>query len=159
LRRKDKQEIDPKRLEDIIARASILRMALFDEPFPYLVPVHFGYHQGKFYVHSACEGKKIQLLQKNNRICFELEADSELIRGASPCTWSTRYESVIGFGRASFIEGTEKKRRGLEIVFRHYSPDPFEIPEASLETVVVIEIEVEAVTAKVSGRPVREGQR
>ncbi len=153
MRRKDKQENDPERIESIIGRASILRLALFDEPFPYLVPVHFGYRHGKFYVHSACEGKKIDLIRKNNRICFELEADFGLIKGASPCRWSTRYESVIGYGKAYFVEGIEEKRKGLEIVFRHYSPDPFDVPEASFDLVAVIEIEVESMTAKVSGKP------
>jgi uncharacterized protein len=60
---------------------------------------------------------------------------------------------VIGYGKAYFVEGIEEKRKGLEIVFRHYSTDPFDVPEASLDLVAVIEIEVESMTGKVSGKP------
>lgn len=151
MRRKDKELTDPLRIEEVIRRASVLRIALFDEPFPYLVPVNFGYRDKGFWFHSASEGKKIDLIRKNNRLCFEAEAESEPIKGETPCKWSSRYASVIGYGKARFIETAEEKLKGLEVIFRHYSNDPFELSGTSLDRIAVIKIEVESMTGKVSG--------
>ena len=153
MRRKDKEVIDPQKIEAIIESASILRIALFDDFYPYVVPVNFGYHEGRLYFHSASEGKKIDLIRRNNRVCFETESEWRLIRGDVPCKWSMSYASVIGFGRACFIEDPEEKMKGLAVIFRHYSDDPFEIPDTSLARISVIEIEVESVTGKIAGKP------
>jgi uncharacterized protein len=153
MRRKDKQVLDPEKIEKIIAQASVMRMALFDEPFPYLVPVNFGYHRGAFYFHSALEGKKLDLIKKNNRVCFEAEADFQLIEGDIPCRWSVQYASIIGFGKAYLITDREDKRKGLEIIFRHYSQGPFEMTDTEIARVAVIRIDVESVTGKASLKP------
>ncbi len=152
MRRKDKEVMDPQKLEAIIERALVLRIALFDECYPYLVPVNFGYRNGKFYFHSASEGKKLDLIKRDNRICFETEADVALMKGDVPCKWSTRYASIIGFGRAHFIQDVEEKRKGLEIIFQHYAAGPLDVPNSSLAQIAVVEIEVESMTAKVSGQ-------
>jgi uncharacterized protein len=153
LRRKDKQVKNHEEVEAILKRASVLRIALHDEPFPYLVPVNFGYADGWVYFHSASEGKKIDLIKKNNRVCFETEADFGLIRGDIPCHWSARYASVIGFGRVHLIEDPEGKKKGLGVILRHYSVDTLEIPDTSLARIVVIGIEVESMTGKISPKP------
>jgi uncharacterized protein len=153
LRRKDKQVTSPEEIEAIIRKASVLRIALHDDPFPYLVPVNFGYADGQLFFHSASQGKKIDLIRRNNRVCFESESDFGLIRSDTPCHWSARYASVIGFGRAHLIEDREGKKRGLEIILRHYSVDPLEIPDTSLAPIVVVRIEVESMTGKVSPKP------
>lgn len=151
MRRKDKEVTDPSKIEEFIRKASVLRIALFDDPFPYLVPVNFGYRGQSFWFHSALEGKKIDLLRRNDRVCFQTEAECGLIEADTPCKWSSRYASVIGYGRARLIENMEEKLKGLEAVFRQYSDAPFEVPESSLERIAVIKIEVESMTGKVSG--------
>lgn len=153
MRRKDKQVKNPEEIEAIIKRASVLRIALHDDPFPYLVPVNFGYADGKLFFHSASEGKKIDLIKRNNRVCFETESDFGLIRGDIPCHWSAKYASVVGFGRAHFIEDPEGKKKGLEIILRHYAVDTLEIPDTSLARIFVIRIEVDSMTGKVSPKP------
>jgi uncharacterized protein len=153
LRRKDKQVTSREEIEAIIKKASVLRIALHDDPFPYLVPVNFGYGDGKLFFHSASEGKKIDLIRKNNRVCFETETDFGLIGGDIPCHWSARYASVIGFGRACLIEDPEEKKKGLEVILRHNSVDPLEIPDSSLVRIVLVRIEVESMTGKVSPKP------
>jgi len=153
MRRKDKQVNKPEEIEAILKKGSILRIALHDNPFPYLVPVNFGYADGRLYFHSACDGKKIDLIKRDNRVCFQTESDFGLIRSDTPCHWSTRYASVIGFGRAHLIEDREEKKKGLETVFQHYSIDPFDVPENSLGRIVVVRIEVDSMTGKVSPKP------
>lgn len=150
MRRADKEVKDSGKLEEIIKQAFVLRIAMHDDPYPYLVPVNFGYEAGEFYFHSAPEGKKIDLIRRNNRICFEVEADCGVLKADRPCKWSTRYASVVGFGRALFLEDPQDKWRGLEIIFRHYASEPFEVPLSSLERLAVIKIAVESMTGKIS---------
>ena len=153
MRRTDKEVKDPGKLEEIIKKAFVLRIAMFDDSYPYLLPVNFGYQDGQFYFHSAPEGKKIDLIRRNNRVCFEVEADCGLLKADSPCKSSTSYASVVGFGRAIFLDDPQEKWRGLEIIFRHYTSDPFEVPLSSLNGLAVIRIEVASMTGKASPRP------
>ena len=150
VRRKDRALTDRQQIETIIERSTVCRIALFDSEFPYMIPMSFGYAGGRVYIHSAPEGKKIQLIKKDNRVCFEMEAEAELVEGETPCRWSMRYSSVVGFGKAHLVENAEERRKGLEIIFRHYSRDPFDIPEESAGRVVVIRIDVESMTGKAS---------
>lgn len=153
MRREDKEVKDPGKLEEIIRSATVLRVAMFDEPYPYLVPVSFGYRDGIFYFHSAPAGRKIELLQRNNRVGFEVEVESELMAADTPCKWSVAYASVMGAGMAFFVEDLHEKWHALETIFRHYTSNPFEIPLSALAHVALIRIEVAAMTGKISGRP------
>ena len=153
MRRTDKEVKDPGILEEIITSATVLRLAMFDEPYPYLVPVSFGYRDGVFFFHSAPEGRKIELLKRNNRVGFEVEVESGVIAGPTPCKWSVAYASVIGTGRTFFIEDQQEKWQALELIFRHYSREPFEVPLSALDRVALIRIEVTDMTGKKSPRP------
>lgn len=61
-----------------------IRLGLYDEQFPYVVPLSFGWESvgGKLliYFHCAKEGKKVDLIAKNNAVC--LEADTSEPSGA-----------------------------------------------------------------------------
>ena len=110
MRRKEKEIKDRQRIEDIMKKALVCRIAMCDNGAPYLVPVNFGYENNAIYIHTAYEGKKIDILRKNNRVCFEMESDVQLVSGDAVCDWGTLYASVIGHGRAEFIEDQEGKR-------------------------------------------------
>ena len=73
MRRNEREITDPKIIEEIIHQATICRIALYDADYPYIVPLNYGYESGALYFHSAKEGKKIDLIRKNSRVCFEIE--------------------------------------------------------------------------------------
>ena len=63
--RKINQEITDKTLiEAMLSTATICRLGILDDKRPYIVPVNYAYHDGFIYIHSAPEGKKIELLKK-----------------------------------------------------------------------------------------------
>jgi uncharacterized protein len=157
LRRKEKEVHDQKQIEAVIQKADVCRLAMCEAEKPYLVPVSFGYREGNLYFHSALEGRKIDILGGNNLVCFEMEADVELLKGETPCKWSVKYLSVIGMGRAYSLEDPAEKRHGLEIVFRHYSDAPVDIPAESLDRVKVFRVTIESMTCKASGYSVDAG--
>ena len=150
MRRKDREIKDKAEIERIIQEALVCRVALSDGDSPYVFPVCFGFKDGTIYFHSAQEGKKIEILKKNNKVCFEMDIDTKLIEGEKGCEWGIRYSSVIGFGTASFIEDIEEKKKALHVLLAHYSDKSYEFPEPSLDQVAIIKIRVESMTGKMA---------
>lgn len=150
MRRQDKVITDYGLIETILKDERICRIALCDWEKPYLVPMVFGYHDGYLYLHSATEGKKIDLLRMNNQICFEVESGVEVIPGEEPSNWRIKYYSVIGFGKAYLIEEPEEKRKALNVIMRKFTKENQEYPGEMLRVIEVIKVVIEEMTGKKS---------
>lgn len=148
MRRKDREITDKTEIERIIREALVCRVALSDDNSPYVFPVCFGYKDGCIYFHSALEGKKIEILKKNSRICFEMDIEHELVEGERGCDWGMFYSSVIGYGTASCVEDVEEKKQALNILLEHYTSRKYDFASQPLDQVAVIKIQVENMTGK-----------
>jgi nitroimidazol reductase NimA-like FMN-containing flavoprotein (pyridoxamine 5'-phosphate oxidase superfamily) len=148
MRRREKEITARTVIETILERARVCRIGLCDRGTPYVVPVCFRYKDGCLYFHSAKAGRKIGILRQNDRVCFEADIDVQLLPGDSPCQWSVRYVSVIGFGRASFVDDVQEKAEGLNIIMEHYAGRHFEYPEEALAEVAIIKVQVDTMTGK-----------
>jgi nitroimidazol reductase NimA-like FMN-containing flavoprotein (pyridoxamine 5'-phosphate oxidase superfamily) len=91
------------------------------------------------------------MLSRNNAVCFEVDVDHEIVRGETACKWGMKYRSVIGFGKAFFVEDPEEKKEALDSIMAHYGGGPGEYPEATLRRTTVVRIEIESMTGKVGG--------
>lgn len=73
MRRKDREITDFGKIEEIISLAGYMHLGLFDEGYPYVVPLRYGYifDGGKlvFYVHCANEGHKLEC-KKMTAMCL-----------------------------------------------------------------------------------------
>ncbi|MDH7508951.1 MAG: pyridoxamine 5'-phosphate oxidase family protein [Methanomassiliicoccales archaeon] len=148
--RRSAQEInDLGLIESVINEAKVCRIALCNDGEPYVVPLSFGYSNGHIYLHSAEGGKKVEMMRKNNRVCFEIDVDIELIESNRPCGFEMSYLSVIGFGTASFITDVEKKKEALQIIMEHYTGQKeYEFDQKVLEKTLIIAISIERMTGK-----------
>jgi hypothetical protein len=151
MRRQDREIREWDEIRWVMEKAEVCRIGLSEDHMPYVVPVHFGYSDHRLYFHSAPEGKKIEILKRNDRICFEIDLAVELVRGETLCKWDAKYWSVIGFGRAFLVSDTQEKRRGLDAIVVHYHGSPHAYSEEELGGVAVVRIEIEKVTGKKSG--------
>ena len=106
MRRKDRELTELADILQVIEQCRICRLAMSDAEGLYLVPMHFGYAYAdgrlELYFHSAREGRKIDALRANPQVCFEMDCDMQVYAGNPeiPCTYSSRFLSVIGNGRA-----------------------------------------------------------
>ena len=150
MNRKDRQIEDHSIIEDILNKAKVLRLALCDNNIPYLVPLNFGYRDNHIYIHSSKKGMKIDILKKNNNVAFEVDLGHELIESDRACGFSMKYESVIGFGRAFFIDSIEEKKEALDIIMAHYSNGSFDYELGELEKIILIRIDIDSITGKKS---------
>jgi nitroimidazol reductase NimA-like FMN-containing flavoprotein (pyridoxamine 5'-phosphate oxidase superfamily) len=151
MRREDKEIRDKKEIESIIEKATVCRVAFSENDVPYIVPLNFGYKDDCLYFHSAADGKKIEIIRQNNQVCFEVDTDQEVVKSETPCNWEMKYRSVIGFGKASFVDHLEEKRRALNIIMEHYSGDSYDYPEDAINNVAIVKVEIESMTGKKSG--------
>lgn len=152
MRRKDKNIDDHSVILEILSKSEIVRVAMMDGDKPYIVPLNYGYFENALYVHSAPEGKKIGLLKKNNRVCFEITMKHEIIRPDLSCEWTTKYRSVIGYGSVELVEDFEEKKRGLDIIMaQHGRKDGNIYKDKQVEFIVILKISIDEISGKQSG--------
>ena len=142
---------DINEIEGIIRRASICRIGLVDGDEPYLVPVCFGYERSALYFHGALAGRKVELIRKNSKVCFEIDTDVEIVNVETLCDAVVKYRSVIGVGRAYILEDDEEKSHGLNLIMRQYTEGDFSFPKSELDKTLVVKVDIESITGKKSG--------
>jgi nitroimidazol reductase NimA-like FMN-containing flavoprotein (pyridoxamine 5'-phosphate oxidase superfamily) len=124
MRKSEREVTNREELASILATCDVCRLGLIDDETPYIVPMNFGYdyEQGRLtlYFHGACEGRKIDIIAKNPRACFEMDCSHQLIPNDVPCDFSMHFESIIGNGDIQLCEG-EEKIHGLNRIMSHYS--------------------------------------
>jgi len=136
-------------LLDILRRADTIRLGLHDTPYPYVVPLSFGFEaQGgriALYFHGAIEGLKHDLLARDPHVCVE----ADIFHGYREMAYGiiTEYESFIGFGTCVRVEG-EEAAHGIALLlercgFAGYAYDP-----AKLERTGVYRVTLESFTGK-----------
>jgi len=150
MRSKEKEITEASAIESIIKKSLVCRLALSDGNFPYIVPLCFGYRDKVLYFHGSLKGKKIDIIRKNQNICFEFDINTEIVKAEDACHWSMKYQSVIGFGKAVLLEDLDEKRKALNIIMSQYSDRTFQFNDANLKGTVVIKVEIESMTGKQS---------
>ncbi len=114
---------------------------------PYATPLSYVLLGDSLYFHCAREGRKLDNLTANARVCFCVVGRTEVL----PAEFATRYESVLVSGTAREVRGAEKLA-ALRALAAKYSPDHPEDGERYIErhqaATRVIRIIIEAVSGK-----------
>lgn len=148
MRRKDTEITDRNAIDGIIAQCKVCRIALCENDQPYVFPLNFGYDGKRLYFHSASDGKKIEIIKKNNRVGFEFDILHEIITAENPCEWGAKYESVVGTGTAEFIESQKEKAKALECILNQYGGSFNEFKDSSLSSVTVLRVNIVSISGK-----------
>lgn len=153
MRRKDREVTDPQDLRDIIESCKVLRIALFDGKYPYVVPVNFGYdweEKLSFYVHGARIGKKIDLLKANPHVAIEMDSGHVLVEGdGRPDHFSYLYRSLMGQGVVELLEDPAEKSHGLQRLMDHQVKTSYsEMNNGMIKQTGVIKITLENFSGK-----------
>ena len=141
--------MDQTTIGSIISGAKVCRLGLANENQPYVIPLSVGYHDNTLYFHTGKKGKKMEILKKNNRVCFEMEADLEVIPAENPCKWNIHYRSVVGYGRALILEDPAEKRKALDVIVRHYGGTLMEYEGKRVDGLAV-KVPIDSMTGKES---------
>jgi nitroimidazol reductase NimA-like FMN-containing flavoprotein (pyridoxamine 5'-phosphate oxidase superfamily) len=151
MRRKEKEIKSKSEIESIINSGQVCRVAFSLNDEPYIVPMYYGFKDNFLFFHSAKQGKKIDIIKKNNRVCFEIDMNHHIVNTGVPCNWKNSYSCVIGFGKAKLIENFSEKVKALNDIIDHYSPGTiYEFPKENVLKTAIIKIEIEEITGKKS---------
>ncbi|EJE7233924.1 pyridoxamine 5'-phosphate oxidase family protein [Clostridium sporogenes] len=125
MRRKEREIKDINEIFQVIENCSAVHVGMVDEGKPYVVALNFGYdREGDdliLYLHSAMEGRKMDILRKNPAVYFQMDCVNELIKTTpeTPCAYSWRFDSVMGSGNVEFIEDETGKSHALTRILQH----------------------------------------
>lgn len=150
MRRKDLEVTDPAQITRIMSQCQVLRIAIHDEPAPYILPVNFGMEPDgmTLYIHGAREGTKYRLLERDNRVSFEMDCATELVLNQEDHECSMVYESVIGWGYAEELTEENAKRHALRMLMRQYHAEDFPFHDGPLPRTRIFQIRIQNRTAK-----------
>jgi uncharacterized protein len=151
--RRNKQHLSEDKIDEILTRHSSGVLAVHGENgYPYTIPLSYTYHQNHIYFHSANEGHKIDAIRNNDKVSFCVIDQDDVIQE----TFTTRYRSVIVFGRAQIITDPDLRQKALESLVRKYSPDFVEKGQQEIlqgwDHVTIIVLEIEHKSGKTSNR-------
>lgn len=149
MRKKEREIKNFEEILEVIGRCDTLRIGIQDAPYPYIVPVSFGFSAEAgalvFYFHGAKEGKKHTLLAKNADVCIEADICHSFVKTGKSATCV--YESVIGYGKAEIVTGQEAEK-GIELLLAHCGFQDMAYNKKVLDKMYVYKITVENITGK-----------
>ncbi len=159
--KRERQITDEKQIMHILDTAKVLHLGLCVDNEPYVVPMNYGYcmEDGKlvFYLHSAVQGKKLDMIRANPKVFVEMDCDRLPFEGEKACQYGLGYSSVMGRGTASIVEDVAEKMKAMTILMKTQTGKDFEFNERLVSIVAVVRIDVEEYTAK--HRPLPEKLR
>jgi len=156
VRRKDREIRDRAEIRSILQKADVCRLAMSDNNVPYIVTMNFGVKNGgeSLYFHCAGAGKKVDILKKNNLVCFQADMEHEFFLHSISCGCSMKYRSVVGMGRITFVTEAAEKTQGLKTIMEHYtgeSSPPFK--EELVERTTVLRLDIQEISGKALIKP------
>ena len=163
MRRRDREITDFDEILDVLRRADTIRLGLNGEPYPYVVPLSFGFeaqpqrnaHEDaasgrvSIFVHGAADGRKHELIARDNRVCVEAGIFHRYVKygEGEGSSITTEYESVIGYGYAEAVTGGEAAR-GMTLLLEHCGYPGFEYDMPAPEAMRMYKINLTRVTGK-----------
>ena len=155
MRRKDREVTDMEEIRQILDEFKVCRLGLVDDGKPYIVPMNMAYDlddgELSIYFHCAKDGRKIDVIQKNPKVGFEMDQEIELVEGNTPCQYSYRYVSVMGTGTVKIVEDEQEKVSALTKIMKQQTGKDFtefkENPEL-LSAVCILRVDAEEYSCK-----------
>lgn len=152
MRRSDREVKDVQDMIRIMEKCDVCRLALNDDGYPYILPLNFGVqadgNRVELFFHGALEGKKYELLRRDNRASFEMDCSHRLVTDASRGSCTMEYESVIGKGHLYIVEESEKYH-ALRVLMEHYHQEEFPFNKDVMPRTTVFKMVVDSITGKV----------
>ncbi len=154
MNRAEKEITNPEEIKNIMRQAQICRMAMVAGDMPYVIPLNFVVEGECLYFHSATKGKKIEILSKNKNVCFEMDINARIIAGETHCAWGMKYASVIGYGRAFFVNEQVEKIKVLNLLMDKYAGrGNYTYPENIVRKTMIVGVKIDKLSGKKSQLP------
>lgn len=147
IRRKDRELKNDEVIEILKNNTYGILSTISENEYPYGVPISYIFFNNSIYFHSAIKGHKLDNILSNNKVSFCVVGKTHIL----PDEFSTKYESVIVFGRAIEVFDDEKNTVLLEILNKYsagYIEQGKEYIQKASKATRVIKISIEHITGK-----------
>lgn len=130
---------------------------------PFVIPTLYGREEDTLYLHGSAASRMLRNLEKGVAACVTVTLVDGLVLARSAFHHSMNYRSVVAFGTARKIEGTEEKIHALRVISEHLIAGRWnEVRgpnEKELKATSVLAFEMEEASAKVrTGPPLDDGE-
>ena len=125
-------------MTSVIRKCQVCYVSMVDKAGkPYVVAMNFGFADQVIYLHSAQNGKKIEILKDNPAVCINFSTDHELRyqHEEVACSWNMKYRSVLCYGNVKFVEDPTEKIRILNVIMNHYAGKDFTYNDPAIREV------------------------
>ena len=153
MRRVDREVVGLLNILSILDKCDVIRLGLCVDNKPYIVPMNFAYEvvddKVSLYLHSATEGRKMDMIAQNSKVCFEADCSYTTLKDDIACRWSAEYESVMGEGSITILVEKNQKVHALDVLMKRYGfeGNP-QYDSHELSAVSVLCVSVSAITGK-----------
>ncbi|SMO57535.1 hypothetical protein SAMN06265379_10316 [Saccharicrinis carchari] len=149
------EHLNSERIEAIIKKCDVCFIGVVDGDMPYVLPMNFGYRNKVIYLHSAPEGRVVDILNKNSNICVTFSTDHELAfqHPEVACSYRMKSKSVVAWGKVNFQEDFNRKKEALNIIMEQYSDKKFKYSDPAIRNVKIWEVPIDKVSCKEFGAP------
>ncbi len=145
-------------IDTILRRCTVGRLATIGRHgYPYITPVNYTYLNGSIYFHSAREGEKMENIQSEPKVCFEVDIPLSYLGRAYDstrpvCQVTQFYHCVIIRGRAEIVMDIKEKIAALNSLMASHEnmPDFDEITKdtAAVSACHVVAVRIESISGK-----------
>ncbi|MHA2135117.1 MAG: pyridoxamine 5'-phosphate oxidase family protein [Candidatus Thorarchaeota archaeon] len=144
IRRKEKAIKENEEITKIITSAKYITVAMCLENTPYLVTLSHGYDPEKhcIYFHCASEGKKVDILKKNNLVWGQAVLDHGYIDGQCDHLFATAQFN----GRVHFVDSMDEKHHALRTMIHSLDASPEEVESEHITTKSVSRVTIGRIT-------------
>lgn len=153
MRQSKRQVTDKAVIMAMLDQMDTIYLGIQDEPWPYVVPLNFGYSWKEelvFFFHCAREGHKLDLLRKNPHVCVTASQFISYAQG-SVRGHLHDYRSVIARGIAEEIDREREPRafeRAHELLLMHNHRDIAQVHTQAMQYIALWRVVCREVTAK-----------
>lgn len=143
-----------KEMEKILQGETVGFLGLCRNGAPYVVPMTYGYDNGKIMLHCTLKGIKLEYMRANPNVCFTVGWQSgKTMRHPQGAQCKANHDSVICYGTARIIEDIDERCKILNTFNHCLQPDAKEIRPDEILKCLAIEIIIQ----KMTGRRQRKG--
>lgn len=147
MRRKDKQLTHEDSIEMLKKAEYGVLSTKCSNGYPYGVLLNYVYYKGNIYFHSAKQGLKLENIKNDDKVAFCAATDVKLL----PETFDTNYSSVVLFGRATEVFGSEKEEALIALIEKYsknFMQTANQYVSENAKATSVIKIEIDHLTGK-----------
>eukprot|EP01091_Cochliopodium_minus_P006002 TRINITY_DN1588_c0_g1_i1.p1 TRINITY_DN1588_c0_g1~~TRINITY_DN1588_c0_g1_i1.p1 ORF type:complete len:226 (+),score=68.98 TRINITY_DN1588_c0_g1_i1:129-806(+) len=144
-----------------VAHVGFVQLDEENEPEPVVIPMIYGRHENKIYLHGSASTRIMKDLANGAPICVSVTHLDALVLARSIFHHSVNYRSAVLFGNGKLVEG-EEKTKGMFYISENMLKgrwDDSRVPnESEMKATKVIEMTIDLASAKVREGPPKDDE-